>query len=203
MKQFYILSILILTLCSCEKTLNKENSPVLTIDKKSKIEIENKLSNSNKQYNCLIEYNRYENDNLVKSEQSTSALSFTRFENNTATVTGFAGIDEGFGFILLIAKDTCIIRCEMESTKEIFKLKENDTPSFGLYVPCKYQKATLIDQPKYNLGEIIKGKIEITSEDFYEKINDQFKLVRIEMKAYFISEPLPLENGKYKTLIKK
>jgi hypothetical protein len=184
-----------------ESVQEKENS-ILSIDGKSNIEIDNYLSTSNKRYNCVLAFKRYENDKLIESD-TTSALAFTRFENGTAAVSGFAGEDEGFGFILIIAKDTCMIRCEVESTKEIFKLKKNDAPIFGLNVPCKYQKATLTSDPKCEVGEIIKGKIEIKSDDYYEKIDNQFKLIRMEIKGYFISEPMPIENGKYKTLVKQ
>lgn len=202
MKHFYIIIFFIFTFFSCVNSQKNEISPILIIDKESKIEIDNKLANSNHHYNCLIEYNRYENDNLVESNKVVSALAFTRLEKSTATITGFAGIDEGFGFILLVDKDSCSIRCELQSTKDIYKLKKNDVPTFGIFVPCKYQKTTLIEKPKFESQEIIKGKIDIKSEDFYKKINEQFKSVRIEMKAYFISEPMPIENGKYKTLIK-
>ncbi|MES2862733.1 MAG: hypothetical protein V4666_01305 [Bacteroidota bacterium] len=203
MKHFYILIFLIFTFSSCVNSQKEDVSPVLIIDEESNKEIENKLSNSNNEYNCIIEYNRYENDDLVENNKVTNALSFTRIEKETATITGFSGIDEGFGFILLVNKDTCMIKCEFESTNEVFKLEKNHVPTFGLYVPCKYQKTTLIKKPKFESGEIIKGKIDLKSENFYEKINNEFKSVRIEMKAYFISEPMPLENGKYKTLIKK
>jgi hypothetical protein len=180
----------------------KEASTILSIDEKTNVEIDNYLSTSNQRYNCVLAYNRYENNKLIKSD-TTSALAFSRFEEETVSITGFAGEDEGFGFILVITKDTCMIRCDVESTKEIFKLKKDDVPTFGIHVPCKYQKATLASNPKSVVGEIIKGKIEIKSDDYYEKINNQFKLIRMEIKGYFISEPMPIKNGKYKTLVKQ
>lgn len=200
MKQLYLL-FLTLCLCSCGNSQEQKISSELNTGELN-TEIENKLSDSNQHYNCIIEYNRYEN-NILKESNKTSALAFTRFENGIATVTGFAGVDEGFGFVLVLSKDTCMIRSEVESTKEIFKLKKNDIPTFGLFVPSKYEKATLVNNPKREEGEIIKGKVDVKSEDYYEKIDNQFKLVRLEITAYFISEPMPIKKGKYKTLVKK
>jgi len=205
MKNIFILSIAFIVY-SCgnsqEKTsVQEKEKSILSINGKTNIEIDNYLSTSNQRYNCVLTFNRYENDKLIKSD-TTSALAFTRFENGTAAVSGFAGEDEGFGFILIIAKDTCVIRYQVESTKEIFKLKRNDAPIFGIKVPCKYQKATLTSKPKFEVGEVIMGKIEIISDDYYEEVDKEIKLIRMEIKGYFKSEPMPIENGKYKTLVK-
>lgn len=203
MKQTILAFFVILaTIYSCKKP-EENTSSYLKIDKNLSEEIETKLANYNKHFNCEIEYSRYENDDLVEKSKTTPALSFTRLIDNVTTVTGFSGIDEGFGFILIITKDTTMIKTNVESTQPIFKLKENDTPQFGLFIPCKYQKVMVVNKPKFNNEEIISGKIELKSDNYYEMINNEFKSVRLEMKAYFISEPLPIVNKEYKTLVKQ
>jgi len=201
MRQLHILSFLLLIIYSCGNTTEKEKNTLINTDQK--LYIEKRLSKHNKELNCLIEFKRFENDNLVQDFTEYGALAFTRFEGETATVSGFSGIDNGIGFLLLISKDTCIVKYNALSTNEIFKLNKNEKSTFGVMVPCKSEKVSLCNDVKYMNGEIISGKIEFESDDYYEIINNKENRVKVEMKAIFKSEPMPVIDGKYKTLIKK
>ena len=203
MRKLQILSFLLLIIYSCGNTTEQKKNKLINTDQKLYNEIEKKLSKHNKELNCLIEFKRYENDRLVQDFTEYGALAFTRFEGETATVSGFSGIDNGIGFLLLVSKDTCIIKHHVLSTNEIFKFNKNEKPTFEIMVPCKKEKISFCNDVKYIDGEIISGKIEFESDNYYEIINNKESRVKVEMKAIFKSEPLPIIDGKYKTLIKK
>ena len=50
---------------------------------------------------------------------------------------------DGFGFQILLFKDSCIVRHIIASDTPIYKLEKSDSLSFGLAVPCKDRKSVV------------------------------------------------------------
>ena len=100
----------------------------------------------------------------------------------------------GFGFYLDLFKDSCTITHLAKSDAEIYKMnKTGTTLTFGLSVPCPYKTLILVEKPAFKEGETIEGILELISQDFWEVANGQEKKYRMQLKAYFRTDPIKRE----------
>jgi hypothetical protein len=111
-------------------------------------------------------------------------------DNDTITIQTIAGRFDRFGFQILLFKDSCIVRHIIKSDTPIYKLKTSDSLSFRLSVPCNSYNLTLVNKPEFKKGEIIEGKIQLKSEEYYENRNSKDNKYKMEIYGYFKTDSL-------------
>lgn len=204
MKNFiYYLTPLLLIVQSNASCLQPKTIDSVTIDKTIHEEINKHINPFNKEANSCVIYRIYDGDKIINQSKINGdpGLSFTFFDDKNIVVTCLNGIDDGLGFSLLLNKDTSILQFRIVS-------KPEDTIKGSEILPeklvrCKSQGIRLIKQPKFERGEIIEGKISLESDEFLEMINNEERTLRCVLEVWFRSEPMPIIEGKYKTLEKK
>lgn len=199
-----VLSLLI-CFSSCAQKKESQNASY-TIDSSIVSEISRKIEPFNGQANANISFVIYENDKEIvhSNEPGEAALSFTCLSDNTLMVDCLNGVNDGFGFSLVIGKDTSFIKFKVVSNNDnvLFKPSKNTILQPELLVNCSSRKVLLAHNPTFASGEVIQGKVELDSEPFYEVSNGKERRLKFRVKSYFKSEPLPVNNREYKTLKK-
>jgi hypothetical protein len=192
---------------ACRQTKNNSNNEAYQIDIKIKEQIKQKVKTSGIVTMGSMDFKMYQNDSLIvdtySKDKSIDCRLITTLNGDTASITGFMGMFSGFGYQIGLFKDTCIVRHFAKSDTEIYKLSKTDSLTFGVSVPCKSYKLTLVETPILKKGEIISGIIELESEDYFEVANGDENRYRIELKGYFKTEPLQTLDEKLKQYEKR
>jgi hypothetical protein len=148
-----------------------------------------------------MDFKMYENDILVfdtysKGKGIDECMIFSTLTGDTINITGFAGMFAGFGYLITLFKDTCIVSHFSKSDAEIYKLHKTDSLEYGVSVPCKTYKLTLSQKPAFKKGEVLEGIIELLSEDYYEVANGKEKKYKMQLTGYFKTDPLESTGNK-------
>jgi hypothetical protein len=103
---------------------------------------------------------------------------------DTIIILGHMASELGWGFRLVLYKDSCIAASFGLSDGNVYKYNRSDADSTNfILLPNISQKVTLSKRPLYQNGDIISGAIEIKSIPYYyTNLDGKF---RIELKAYF------------------
>ena len=103
---------------------------------------------------------------------------------DTIYIAGYMTGELGWGFQLVLVKDSCIAASFGLSDGNVYKYNKSDVDSMSfILLPNVSQKVTLSKRPSYQKGEIISGAIELKSVPYYYAVLDgEF---RIELKSYF------------------
>lgn len=143
-----------------------------------------------------MDFSLFENDKLIADSDSIGkpieSLLITSLHGDTILIAGFMGMFSGFGYQIELNKDRCSIHHFVSSDAKIYKLKTTDSLAYGISVPCKSSKLTLIEKPIFKKGEIVSGIIELKSEEYYEVTNGEENIYRAELTGYFKTEPLKI-----------
>ncbi len=151
------------------------------------IELEGRLYGS-------INFKLFGNDSLLVEYQAFDVNSYAKnmsfLQDDTIKTVGFLNfIKFGFGYIVLFSNEnTCSISCVIASESGTLKLHKEDTLSESLVVPCVSSQLIIPEKPKFKQGEIVLGKINLISSDFYDVEEDAEIKYRIELTAYFKTE---------------
>lgn len=103
---------------------------------------------------------------------------------DTVTVICDAGILSGFGYKILLWKDTCVVTHHTRSEANILKLHKEDSLGNCLNVPCTSYHLTLSRHPSFTTGESLYGIVELTSADYYE-VNVHPHKFHVHLKSWF------------------
>ncbi len=196
---------LLIVLSACSQGQPK-NGNFFSIDKSLEKEVESKLSSYSRKSNACMEI-EIEPDSVpftANAQKGQPGLSFTTFSNSTAGIECLNGIDNGIGFSMIVSKDTTIIKCKVLSNDPdlLFNFQPNDALQPELLIPIKSGKVTFANLPKFKKQEVIKGKVELESQPYYEHSSGNVRKLKVKLVSYIQSEPLPIVDGKYKTLQK-
>lgn len=116
--------------------------------------------------------------------QTLDCYTTSYLKGDTINITGFMIGQLGWGFELVLHKDSCIAASFALSDGKIYKYKKSDTDSIDLILlPNISQKVVLSKKPAFRAGEIVSGAIELKSIPYYYT-NDDGKCT-INLKAYF------------------
>ncbi len=137
----------------------------------------------------------FENDSITWDTYATGksideCFTTASVDNNTINIVSFLGLTAGFGYQIQLSKDTCIVTYFTKTDAEIYKLKKTDLLAFGVTVPCKNYKLTLVNKPTFKKGESIEGIVELTSEEYYEVNNGNEKKYKMQLTGYFKTDRL-------------
>jgi hypothetical protein len=152
-----------------------------------------------------MDFKMLENDSVVadtyaQGKSIDECMMMSLLEGDTINITGFMGMFAGFGYQIALFKDTCIVRYLGKSDVETYKLNKTDSLAFGVSVPCKTYKLTLVNKPTFKKGDIVEGIIELTSNDYYEVANGKENKYRIQLTGYFRTDPLESIEDNYKKI---
>lgn len=151
------------------------------------IELEGRLYGS-------INFRLFGNDSLLVEYQAFDINSYAKnmsfLHGDTIKTVGFLNfIKFGFGYsVLLSNENTCSISCVIASESGTLKLHKEDTLSESLIVPCVSSELIIPSKPKFKQGEIVLGKINLISSDFYDVEEDAEIKYRLELTGYFKTE---------------
>lgn len=184
-----VISVFLLGYCQAQSSGSIIN--LVTTDKQIQdsieartIELEGKLYGS-------INFRLFGNDSLLLEQQTFDVNSYAKnmsfLHGDTIRTVGFLSfINLGFGYNIL--NNTCSISCAVVSEKGTLKLKKEDPQTQTLILPCISSELIIPSRPKFKKGEIVFGKVNLISSDFYdveEKIEIKY---RIELTGYFKTE---------------
>ena len=194
-----ILSLLIIGSLSASA---QSKHPVYTVNNTIVSEIDTKIKPLQGKYNASLSFVVYENGREVIKRDNKPALSFTSFSNNIVAVDCLNGTNDGFGFFLMIGKDTSFINFKVLSKSDsiLFRSANASALQPELLVNCASSKVTLAQAPTFVQGEVIQGFVDLESEPFYEVRNNKERKVSFRIVAFFKSEPTPVIKNQYKTL---
>lgn len=122
-------------------------------------------------------------------DQSLDCFTEANLKSDSILITGYMPGQLGWGFQLLLIKDSFIVAPFGLSDGQVYKHTESDTTySNSIFLPCRTHKVILSKKPSYEEGEIVEGLVELNSYPYYyNKPSGEFK---IELKAYFKTAPL-------------
>ncbi len=122
----------------------------------------------------------YNTDNHGPEDCFTNSLLL----HDTISVTGYMMGGLGWGFKLLLFKDSCIVAPFALSDGKIYKYNESDKDSVSFVILRTVSKKVILSkQPMFKEGEIVEGLVEMKSVPFYY-LGFDGKFV-IDLKAYF------------------
>ena len=148
--------------------------------------------------------NGVEKLNTFEMEQKIPFLAMAELKNDTIKIIGYAGFFVGFGFNSTITKSNKNQNFLSVRTDEysIYKLNKSDSLLCQeLVVPSLTSTLTLTRIPEFNLGDTIKGKLELASTNFFNidvneyyfrEEGEEYKGVeeteeKVILKAYFVA----------------
>ena len=135
----------------------------------------------------------YRNEHLFFDQDGKPLDCYTQsvLSNDTIYITGHMYGDIGYGFLLALFKDSCILTSFAYSDSAIYKYNKSDTTLLAFIpVPSSTQKLTLSNTPLYKEGEIVSGLVELESKAFYSGPEASANSFKIKLKAYFKTSAL-------------
>jgi len=122
-------------------------------------------------------------------DQTLDCFTKAYLKNDTIYITGNMIGELGYGFHLILFKDSCIVAPFGLSDGKIYKYSKSDANSIDFIpLPTKAQKVTLSKNPTYKEGDTVEGFVDLKSQPFY--YTDLDGVFKIELQAYFKTEPL-------------
>ena len=167
---------------------------VVSIDSQMHDSIERRTIELDGRLYGSINFRLFGNDSLLVEYQAFDVNSYAKnmsfLHGDTIQSVGFLKfIKFGFGYsVLLSNENTCSISCVIASESGTLKLHKEDALSESLIVPCVSSELIIPSKPKFKQGEIVLGKINLISSDFYDVEEDAEIKYRIELTGYFKTE---------------
>lgn len=166
-----------------------------SVDPAVKSLIDKKLTTENEEINVAVDFKIWEDGKMIADSYASgktfrNSRCMAAVHNGTIIMSSLIGMFSGFGFELALSKDSCRVSYLVTSDMKMYKLKQTDSLTFGLQVPCESYKLAFIKQPAFKKDEILEGIIDFTSKEYYEIRNGKEKKFKVQMTGYFITEPL-------------
>ncbi|HLO71186.1 MAG TPA: hypothetical protein VK167_09975 [Flavipsychrobacter sp.] len=203
----YLILLLSALLFSCKAETPVQLTNGYTVDSTIMNDVYAKLSPYSKQANAWLSYSIYAGDTVLFTTADTAlpGLAFTTVADSGCGIVASTGIDDGEGFKLIFHNDSAWAMFYMHSNTGYasFRTHPQNYLVPELDVQCIQSKITLSKHVECTNGELIGGMVELESSPFYiTDANGEHKVFS-RLKAYFLSEPLPIINKQYKTLQKQ
>lgn len=135
------------------------------------------------------------NDSLVKDYDTDGrrlelGITESRLHGDTLSLIGSAHIFDLFSFRIDLFKDTCRVSFFMKMDNKILRLHKEDPPTDSISVPCSSYRLILAQKPAFKSNQVIEGLLDLTSDNFYERIDDNRNAtLRFGLRTYFRSRP--------------
>jgi hypothetical protein len=122
-------------------------------------------------------------------DQSLDCFTKSFLRNDSIYIFGHMIGELGWGFKLVLFKDSCIVASFGLSDAKIYKYNKSDVDSTDfILLPSITQSVILSKKPSFQKREIVAGAIKIKSVPyFYTSSEDKIK---IELSAYFKTAPI-------------
>ncbi|THU37980.1 hypothetical protein FAM09_14935 [Niastella caeni] len=188
-------TILLIALTFCGQTPKSFDNGAYVVDPSIKSRIDKKVKSFNGVTMSSMDFKLFKNDSILadtyaKGKSIDECMTMTSLDGDTINIIGFMGMFAGFGYQIALFKDACIVRHFAKSDVEIYKLKKTDSLSFGVSVPCKTYKLTLVSKPTFKKGDIVEGIIELMSDEYYAAANGNERKYKMQLTGYFKTKPL-------------
>ena len=175
-----------LSACSTKKEVHSPKG--YAVDTGIIAEVEEAMAESNEE--VLLGMRMYIDDSLYFDNLDTGkkleAMVFTQFEGDTLNMFCFLGIAAKLGCNLKLYGDTCETHFVISSDAMIYKYKKEETALlFSLWVPCTQKSVVLSKGSEFKPGDTIIGKVELSSEPFWEQSNGKEEHGQVDLKVYF------------------
>ena len=187
-----VISVFLLGYCQAQSSGSVVN--VVTIDKQIQDSIEARTIELDGRLFGSINFRLFGNDSLVLEHQAFDINSYAKnmsfLNDDTIRTVGYLNfIKMGFGYSVLLSNETkCRIDFVTVSELGTLKLHKEDTPSQSLIVPCVASELIIPSNPRFERGEMVYGKINLISSDFYDVEEDVEIKYRLELTGYFKTE---------------
>lgn len=201
----FISTLFLIALSSCGQTPKGFDNCSYVVDPSIKARVDKKVKSFNGMTMSSMDFKMFENDSIIadtyaKGKSIDECMNMTSLDGDTIRIAGFMGMFAGFGYQIALFKDTCIVRHFAKSDAEIYKLNKTDSVNFGVSVPCKTYKLTLVNKPTFKKGEIVEGVIELMSDEYYEVANGKERKYRMQLTGYFKTDPLASTEESHKKI---
>jgi hypothetical protein len=111
--------------------------------------------------------------------------------NDTIYITGHVYGEIGYGFLIALFDDSCILNSFAYSDAAIYRYNKSDTSLVAfIAVPSFAQKLVLSEIPLYKEGDVVSGFVELESKEFYYGLEAPEHSFKIKLKAHFSTSPL-------------
>jgi hypothetical protein len=122
-------------------------------------------------------------------DQTLDCFTKSFLRNDTIYIFGHMIGELGWGFKLVLFKDSCIAASFGLSDAKIYKYNKSDADSTDfILLPSITQSVILSKKLSFQKGEIIAGAIKIKSVPYYYTSSED--KIKIELFAYFKTAPL-------------
>jgi hypothetical protein len=165
-----------------------------TVDPAVAAQVQAHMTSENKLSLGSVYVEILENDSNVMGKELMAkplpCMIITQRQGDTVLILGHVGMFTGFGFLVALFGDSCIVYQAANSDAPMYKLHKNDSLQFGVDVPCLRFSVTLANKPHFTKGEVIDGIVRLSSEEYYEVGNDGEKRVRMNIyRCFYASAP--------------
>ena len=132
------------------------------------------------------------------------AITQASLSHGTIFITSFLMARKAtFGYKIILTKDSCTIKYFSLADEYILKINKADKPSHLISFVCLTNKLTFSQRPRFKIGELIEGVVELTTNDFWSYNNGQNTKVKVKLTGYFktnLSRFRPNEEGIFKQI---
>ena len=107
------------------------------------------------------------------------------------------------GYKIILTRDSCTVKYFSLADGDIFKINKTGKPSHLISFICPTHKLTFSRRPKFKINELVEGKVELTTGDFWSYNNGQNTKVKAMLTGYFkmkLSQFPPNEEGVFKQI---
>jgi hypothetical protein len=111
-----------------------------------------------------------------------------QLKNDTITIGGGIFYGGGIGYLMKMTKNRFDGKILIASNSETLKKQRTAELESELYVASIKQDIKFYEEPKFELGSVLKGKIILTSDKYYTKSPDGLNENQSYMKVLFDCE---------------
>lgn len=202
MKVIYLIYIF-LFICSCnkqEKFYKIDKSIVNDLDMNKEADETSKFGSRNLSYfifsNSKMEKNKDvdkpSNFDLKEMIDTTNILlpniCHCQLKNDTIKISGGIFYGGGIGYQIKMTKSKLDGQIVLASNSKTHKKTKDGEFIKELYLSSENQDIRFYDEPKFNLGSFLKGKIVLTSQDYFTKSSNGIEKDQMIMKILFECE---------------
>ena len=175
------------TMSSCQANLKFTNNGY-SINSNLKDSIEKKVKTDQGQTGSTIYIRMFSLDSSFLDTYSLGSkldgtfITASSLLGDTITTIGFFGT---IYYKAKITRNSCQVTCVVSTDEKLYKIKKDDKLTDLIYLPCDKYNLTLINTPSFKKGELLEGIVNLSTEEFIQKINNKEVKLRMHMTGYF------------------
>ena len=100
-------------------------------------------------------------------------------------ISALAARDTTFGYKIILTRQKCTVNYFSVADENIFKVQKNDKPEHRISFECSINKLTLLQKPKFEIGESLEGVLEFTTNDYWSVSNNIDTKIKKQLTGYF------------------